>query len=126
QELLGRRRSAVGTRYPGTPLAMVPTSGNPRCWLVPSKDLPAPNPPRSLPRWISCRGFAGLLLVQRPDGHQVRVTARAPALPGRANPDYAVLVDLPVDEKSTAESLQAAGIQLGHLSVVGADSAAAA
>ena len=126
QDVLNRRQSVLETRYPGISLAMVPTSGNPRCGLVPSKDLPAPNPPGSLPRWISCRGFAGLLLVQRPDGHQVRVTARAAALPGRANPDYAVLVDLPVDEKSTAESLQAAGIQLGHLSVVGADSAATA
>src|SRR5439155_21308523 len=107
-------------------VVMVPTSGNPRCGLAPSTDLPAPNPPGSLPRWISCRGFAGLLILQRADGHQLRVTARAAALPGRANPDYAVLVDLPVDEKSTAESLQAAGIQLGHLSVVGGDSAAAA
>jgi serine phosphatase RsbU (regulator of sigma subunit) len=123
-DVLSRRQSVLETRYPGISLAMVSTSGSPRCGVAPSKDLP-PASPGSLPRWVSCRGFAGMLLVQGLDAAHLRLTARAAALPNRANPDYAVLVDLPVDEKTTQESLQLAGIQLGNLSVVGADSAAA-
>jgi sigma-B regulation protein RsbU (phosphoserine phosphatase) len=124
-DVLSRRQSVLETRYPGITLSMVPTSGSPRCGLAPSKDLPSPNTAASLPRWVSCKGFAGLLLFQRADGNSLGLMARAAALPNRANPDYAVLVDLPVDEKSAAESLQLAGIQLGTLSIVSGDSAAA-
>jgi serine phosphatase RsbU (regulator of sigma subunit) len=123
-DVLSRRQSVLETRYPGISLSMVSTSGSPRCGLAPSKDLAPPNPSASLPRWVSCKGFAGLLLFQRADGNSLRLMARAAALPNRANPDYAVLVDLPVDEKSTAESLQPAGIQLGNLSTVSGDNAA--
>jgi serine phosphatase RsbU (regulator of sigma subunit) len=124
-DVLSRRQSVLETRYPGISLAMVSTSGSPRCGVAPSKDLPPASPAGSLPRWVSCRGFAGMLLVQGSDAAHLRLIARAAALPNRANPDYAVLVDLPVDEKTTQESLQLAGIQLGNLSVAGADSAAA-
>jgi serine phosphatase RsbU (regulator of sigma subunit) len=123
-DVLSRRQSVLETRYPGISLAMVPTSGSPRCGVPPSKDLPPPSPSGSLPRWVSCKGFAGLLLFQRADGHSLRLMARAVALPNRANPDYAVLVNLPVDEKSTAESLELAGIQLGNLTTVSGENAA--
>ena len=123
-DVLSRRQSVLETRYPGIALAIVPTTGNPRCGLAPSKDLP-PNPSGSLPRWVSCRGFAGMLLFKGSDPGHLWLTARAAALPNRPNPDYAVLVDLPVDEKSAAESLQSAGIQLGNLSVVTGDNSAA-
>jgi serine phosphatase RsbU (regulator of sigma subunit) len=123
-DVLSRRQSVLETRYPGILLSIVSTSGSPRCGLAPSKDLPPPKPPASLPRWVSCKGFAGLLLFQRADSNSLRLMARAAALPNRANPDYAVLVDLPVDEKSNAESLQLAGIQLGTLSPVSGDNGA--
>src|SRR5205823_1885250 len=40
QDVLSRRQSVLETRYPGISLAMVPTSGNPRCGLAASQDLP--------------------------------------------------------------------------------------
>lgn len=126
-DVIARRQAVLETRYPGTVLAMVSTSGNPRCGAPPSKDLPAVDPGAMLPRWVSCRGFAGMLLYEAPtsdDPDHLRLIARAAALPNRPTADYAVLVDLPVDEKSTAESLLIAGIQLGNLSLVPSDTGA--
>jgi sigma-B regulation protein RsbU (phosphoserine phosphatase) len=50
--------------------------------------------------------------------------ARAAALPNRANPDYAVIVDLPVDEAGTATALEGTGIHLGTLSLVSTNTGA--
>ena len=85
-DVLSRRQSVLETRYPGIALAIVPTTGNPRCGLAPSKDLPA-NPSSSLPRWVSCRGFAGMLLFKGSDPSHLWLTARAAAVPNRQNPD---------------------------------------
>jgi serine phosphatase RsbU (regulator of sigma subunit) len=125
-DVLSRRQGVLETRYPGISLAIVPTSGNPRCGLAASKDLPAPSIAGSLPRWVSCRGFSGLLLYQAPPSTpgRLRLVARAAALPNRANPDYAVVVDLPVDEASTAQALEGTGIRLGTLAVVAKNSGA--
>jgi serine phosphatase RsbU (regulator of sigma subunit) len=116
-EVLSRREAVLETRFPGIVVSMIPTSGNPRCGLEPSKDLPAVSD--TLPRWVSCRGFAGLLLAQTAgENAPMHLMARAAALPNRASADYAILVDLPVDETRSSESLRAAGIQLRNLSVV--------
>jgi serine phosphatase RsbU (regulator of sigma subunit) len=116
-DVLSRRQGVLETRFPGVAVAMIPTAGNPRCGVAPSKDLPVVS--GTLPRWVSCRGFAGLLLSQTGgDTAPLHLVARAAALPNRANADYAILVDLPVDETRSSESLRAAGIQLRNLSVV--------
>lgn len=125
-EVLRRRQGVLETRYPDISLAIVPTAGTPRCGVEPSKDLPPPSPPGSLPRWVKCRGFTGLLLYDSSAGNasHLRLVARAAAMPNRPNPDYAVLVDLPVDAAIALESLQGAGIRLGSLSLVSGDSGA--
>jgi serine phosphatase RsbU (regulator of sigma subunit) len=125
QEVLGRRQGVLETRYPGILLAIVPTTGSPKCGVEPSKDLPPPA--GELPRWVQCRGFAGLLLYDGLAGtaSHLRLIARAAAMPNRSNPDYAVLVDLPVDEAMASESLQGTGIRLGSLSLVSSTSGAA-
>jgi len=119
-EVLVRRQAVLETRYPGVALSMVPTSGTPRCGVPPSKDLPAVTD--TLPRWVSCRGFSGLLLHEAVSDNQLFLVARAAALPNRPNPDYAVIVDLPVDEASTAHALEGTGIRLGTLSLVSKNS----
>jgi serine phosphatase RsbU (regulator of sigma subunit) len=82
------------------------------------------DPPRSLPRWVSCDGFAGLFVYQVPgeaaNGH---LLVRAAAMPEGASPVYAVVVDLPVDESITGRLRQDSGIQIGTLSTVSADAA---
>ncbi|MSO56024.1 MAG: hypothetical protein EXQ55_03755 [Acidobacteria bacterium] len=109
-EVLRRRQGLLETRYPDISLAIVPTAGTPRCGVEPSKDLPPPALPGSLPRWVKCRGFSGLLLYDSPAGNasRLRLVARASAMSNRPNPDYAVLVDLPVDAAIALESLQGA------------------
>src|SRR5258706_15416181 len=90
-EVLDRRQAVLETRYPAISLAMVPTAGSPRCGLIASNDLPPPSVPGALPRWVSCRGFSGMLLYQASSSGptRLRLVARAAALPNRANPDYA-------------------------------------
>ncbi|HZO22557.1 MAG TPA: HAMP domain-containing protein, partial [Steroidobacteraceae bacterium] len=124
-EVLSRRHAVLETRYPGIELSMVPTTGVPRCGLAASKTLP-PQPAGTLPRWVSCRGFAGMLLFASEPGTAgpLKLVARGAALPNRANPDYAVLVDLPVDQAGTAASLEGTGIQLGELTVVSGENTA--
>jgi serine phosphatase RsbU (regulator of sigma subunit) len=119
-DVVERRQAVLETRYPGVAVAMVSTSGSPRCGVPASKDLPAPVLAGDLPRWVSCRGFSGLLLAKAAasDAGPLHLMARAAALPNRANPDYAVIVDLPVDEASTAQGLEGTGIRLGELSLV--------
>jgi serine phosphatase RsbU (regulator of sigma subunit) len=60
-----------------------------------------------------------MLLDQRAGSSgALRLVARAAALPNRSTADYAVIVDLPVDEASTAAVLEGMGIRIGTLSVV--------
>jgi serine phosphatase RsbU (regulator of sigma subunit) len=99
------RQAAIRTRHPGSVVSVVSTSGNPPCDVPPSSE-PAPPAQGVLPRWVGCRGFAGMI-----DGGSM--IARAAALPSSLNPEYAVIVDLPVDE-SLAGRLDDAGIQLGQ------------
>jgi serine phosphatase RsbU (regulator of sigma subunit) len=126
-EVLAGRQAALETRYPGISLTVVPTAGNPRCGVAASSRLPPPVPSDAMPRWVSCRGFAGILIYQTAGANPgpLRLIARAAALPGRARPDYAVLVDLPLDRAVASESLQGTGIQLGALSLVAGTSGAA-
>lgn len=62
------------------------------------------DPPREIPPWIGCDGFAGLVpyRVQSPtaiDGSaEVRLLVRAVALPQDTPRGFAVLVDLPIDD----------------------------
>src|SRR5258706_1365464 len=58
-DVLSRRQAVLETRVPGVSLAMVPTSGSPRCGAAMSKDLSAPALAGTLPRWVSCKGISG-------------------------------------------------------------------
>ncbi|MEO5740152.1 MAG: SpoIIE family protein phosphatase [Vicinamibacterales bacterium] len=85
-EIIQRRQSAIGSRYPGVSVAMV------------SED--------HLPRWVSRAGFTGL--VDR------GTIARSVLFPRGAAPREAVVVDLPVDSTVDEAALAEAGITLGE------------
>jgi phosphoserine phosphatase RsbU/P len=55
------------------------------------------DPPASVPAWIGCEGFAGLLAVSRhePSGDVTEMFVRSVAFPDSLMPGYAVIVDLP-------------------------------
>ncbi|MGH9146582.1 MAG: PP2C family protein-serine/threonine phosphatase, partial [Vicinamibacterales bacterium] len=80
------------------------------------------DPPTTLPRWVSCRGYAGLFVYRTPaDPAGDHLVVRAVALPEEAAPSYAVVVDLPVDQTVIGRLRQDSGIQIGGLSIVSSD-----
>ena len=105
-DVISRRQNAIRARYPGASVTLVRTEGNPGCGVPSSDGLSSTSD--ALPRWVSCRGFNGMMT----DG--VRMIARAAALPDDAAPQYAVIVDLLVDDKLASVTLEGTGIQLGQ------------
>jgi phosphoserine phosphatase RsbU/P len=73
--------------------------------------------PRSVPRWIGCDGFSGLLASSRhgPSGDVTEMFARGVAFSGAEHPGYAVVVDLP---DATDRVRRNAGVGLRSVSAV--------
>lgn len=138
-ETLTRRQAGIETRYPFVSLSVVPVSGR-RCPVEPARatraplSLPATLPvtagpwghldaPASLPAWVTCDGFAGLVAysvlptVDDPQPH-TRLVMRAVALPDVPEPSWAVVLDMPlsrvVEERITEET----GIRIGEVTAL--------
>jgi len=138
QAVLARRYATTQSQFPGASMALVPTAGNPPCGVkddppglggAPSGQTPIVigpwthvEPPRSLPRWVDCGGWAGLF-VYRPIGEsgEGHLLVRATALPDATSPPFAVVLDVPVDEAIVGQLREDTGIQLGNISVVPTD-----
>jgi serine phosphatase RsbU (regulator of sigma subunit) len=67
-------------------------------------------PPDALPAWVGCGGFQGLLAYGSP---ATRLLARAVAFPEAPGRDYAVVVDLPVDDAVKRQLRAETGVELG-------------
>ncbi len=113
QAIITRRQGNADDEYPGLSVAIVPVNracaaGSPHTAPA-SIDLPAAaavgpwehvKPPSTLPDWISCEGFSGLLAysrglmgtIDRTDG----IVVRAAAFPDGERPAFAVIYDVPV------------------------------
>jgi serine phosphatase RsbU (regulator of sigma subunit) len=102
-EIVRRRQAVMHDRHPGSSVAVVPTAGDPPCGVTPAP--PPPSPAGTLPRWVSCQGFSGIV-------DAAPFVARAAVLPG-ANATFAVIVDVPV-AASLAASLDGTGIEVGQ------------
>ena len=138
-ETLERRQSGTETRYPFSSIAIVPVS-NLTCKVEPAQAarvrgvLPSPLPltagpwqhlpaPSSLPKWIGCDGFSGLVAYTAaakisPDGQppQARLVLRAAALPEVPNPTWAVILDMPLSTTMEQRIQQETGIRMGEIS----------
>ena len=136
-ETLERRQSSMETRYPFLSMAVVPVS-NLTCKVEPSQaaripkalpslpvtsgqweHLPAPT---SLPKWIGCEGFSGLVAYNAPPNRkdvaqreQTRLVMRAVALPEVPNPTWAVILDMPMSMSIEQRIQQETGIRLGEI-----------
>ena len=122
---LMQRQSAAARRFPFTSFAIVPVEGL-KC---PNTSEPAPPPvrpmtigpwehldaPETLPRWISCEGFAGLLAYRGAEGDDIeaRLVMRAVAIPPAVTPRWAVIVDLPFTVAIEQRLHDETGIRLG-------------
>ncbi len=138
-ETLERRQSSTESRYPFSSIAIVPVS-NLTCKVEPAQTarvkgaLPLPLPlsagpwqhlpaPTSLPKWIGCDGFSGLVaytaspkLSTNGESRQTRLALRAVALPEVPNPTWAVILDMPLSTTIEQRIQQETGIRMGEIS----------
>ena len=137
-EALERRQSSTETRYPYLSLAVVPVTGltctveAARASRLP-RTLPAELPiaagpwshadvPATLPKWITCDGFAGIVAFEVPPDANgwggTRLVMRAVALPEVANPSWAVVLDMPLSVVIEQRIMQETGIRMGEVSAL--------
>ena len=138
QAVLARRYSTVRTRFPRASMAIVPAAGNPPCGVkgelqIASAAPPGQTPiligpwmhvlpPRTVPRWVSCDGFSGVLAYQPPGaGGDAHILVRAVAFAVDVRPAFAVVVDVPIDDEIVRRLREDTGIQLGSISLVQTD-----
>ena len=138
-EALERRQATTESRYPYLSLTIVPVQGL-ACTAQgaaasrPPRPLPSTlpvvagpwghlPPPTTLPKWVGCDGFAGLVAYNAPTGDQetdspaaTRLVMRAVALPEAAAPTWAVILDMPMSSAIEDRIRQETGIQLGEVS----------
>ena len=153
---LERKQATLETRFPEASLALVPVSRT--C----ASDAPAATPapvltqpvatgpwphlaaPTSVPAWVACGGFSGLMAywagppdattevasesaepAPADDGSRgdttpgnVRLFVRAVAFPGGPAPRFAVVLDLPLNELTILRLRQETGISLRGVSLM--------
>ncbi len=147
-----RRQAAADSTYPGLSMAVVPLNpgrcGNggpalPAGHPVPGGTAPTRVPvstgpwehqdaPSTLPAWVPCVGFSGLLAYQIPvTGNDadpgtpasggvddMQMLVRTVAFPDGSSPSYAVVVDLPVTAMVKARLRDETTIDVGRASLV--------
>jgi serine phosphatase RsbU (regulator of sigma subunit) len=137
-EALERRQSSTETRYPFLSLAVVPVDGltckveASRAARIP-RTLPAALPikagpwthlavPTTLPTWVPCDGFAGIIAFDVPPSVDTppkeggtRLVMRAVALPEVSNPNWAVILDMPLSLTIEQRILDETGIRMGEV-----------
>jgi serine phosphatase RsbU (regulator of sigma subunit) len=147
-ERLERKQAAVESRFPEASLALVPVSrtcASDAPGVPVARDLQAPvavgtwphlDAPTSVPDWVGCGGFSGLMAYwvdppasaaesgapQAPrtgdgdrladTGGHVRLFVRAVAFPSSPAPPYAVVLDVPLNELAALRLREETGISL--------------
>jgi serine phosphatase RsbU (regulator of sigma subunit) len=127
--VLDRRQSNQADQYPGISLALVPLDracdgAAVRPAAEPRVQTAGPwahvEPPASIPAWIDCSGFSGVLAYSHrraPDAPQVdtHLLVRAVAMPDSARPGYAVVVDLLVNDAVREQLRSETGVALKNI-----------
>jgi sigma-B regulation protein RsbU (phosphoserine phosphatase) len=142
EETLERRQATTSARYPGASYVVIPID------RVCADGAPPPPPrvasraqarpitagpwahldaPSSLPPWILCAGFAGLVAYSEADAAaggdagRTRLAVRAAAMPDSRMPAYAVVVDVPVTSTLAHLLRDETGIELGEITALVTD-----
>jgi sigma-B regulation protein RsbU (phosphoserine phosphatase) len=124
---LAERQRKTAERFPFTSVAIVPLKGL-KCDGVTERPAANPpalrigpwqhlDPPATLPPWIQCDGFAGLLAyAEGPfDSGPHHLVLRAAAVPQVPQPEWAAVVDLPFTTAIEQRLRDETGIQLGEI-----------
>lgn len=138
-EALERRQVSIETRYPFVSLSIVPVRdmtcpANAAAVVKLPRTLPAALPlaagpwkhldaPDSLPRWIGCDGFSGLIAYSVPPTADdlvthTRMVMRAVAMPDVPEPAWAVVVDMPLGRTVEGRITEETGISLGEVTAL--------
>ena len=143
RDTLARQQANGAARYPFLSMAIVPARDvtcppalrAPDAGRTPPVALPAAAgewahvpAPTSLPSWITCEGVARVLAydaasdAQRQTGDtDLRLVARAVALPATRSSGWAIVLDLPISAVVEQRLLDETGIQLGDIGDVRTD-----
>jgi sigma-B regulation protein RsbU (phosphoserine phosphatase) len=142
--ILARRQTNAAAQYQGNSLAVVPMDRD--CAAPPdARSKPATEsqsrvaaddsrlatagpwahlpPPRSIPPWIDCSGFSGVLayshrrMTDLPD-EDTHVVVRAVAFPDSPKPGYAVVADLLVSDQVREQLRRDTGVDVKSVSAV--------
>jgi phosphoserine phosphatase RsbU/P len=139
QAYLTSKQAVLAERYPQASLAVMPVGRHcelagpqpPLGRLQPARMLsagpwPHLEPPADLPAWVPCSGFAGLVAYtvdtgpsaeptrgdRRPANRSTYLAVRAASLADGASPQFAVVLDLPLNEQSVRRLHEDTGIEL--------------
>ncbi|MGD9906270.1 MAG: PP2C family protein-serine/threonine phosphatase [Vicinamibacterales bacterium] len=143
QDTLDRQQTAGAARYPFLSFALVPAKGL-QCpqalapsvaGRMPPIGLPATAgpwahlpPPLTLPAWLTCDGVARILAYDAAapgEDPDVRLVARAVAVPPVVAPTWAVVLDLPISSAVERRIGEETGITLAAIDRVPIDDAPA-
>jgi sigma-B regulation protein RsbU (phosphoserine phosphatase) len=135
-EALERRQATTEQRYPYVSVTLVPVQGltckvGGAAATRAQRQLPSAlpvvagpwahlPPPTTLPKWVGCDGFAGLIAYNAPGSDpavpEARLVMRAVALPETATPTWAVILDMPMSNAIEQRIQDETGIRLGEIS----------
>ncbi len=145
RDTLERLQANGAARYPSLSIALVPAKDvtcppslrAPNAGRTPPVSLPAAAgewahvpAPTNLPAWVTCDGVARVVAYDAASDEtraagdtDLRLVARAVALPATRAPGWAVVLDLPISTVVEQRLLDETGIQLGRISDVRTDEA---
>ncbi len=140
RDTLERQQASASARYPFLSIALVPVRdvACPPALLAANagRTPPVPLPatagdwahlpaPSSLPAWVKCEGAGQLVAYDVADdatreasGRDIRMVARAVALPATRTPTWAVVLDLPISTVVERRLQDDTGIQIGRITDV--------
>jgi serine phosphatase RsbU (regulator of sigma subunit) len=119
--IITRRATNAAEQFPGLSIAVVsvnrscprgdlpPLVPSPQSRLVTAGPWAHVEPPDSIPSWIDCSGFSGVLAYAHPDTH---LLLRGVAFPDSPRPGYAVVVDLLVNDAVRQQLRDETGVEV--------------
>lgn len=133
--IIGRRQAEVAGALVDVSVAVVPMG---RACAETGTAVPDPSgpsvvagpwrhadAPRSLPGWMDCSGFAGVLAYAVPTAAraggaaaETHLLIRAAAFPDSARPGYGVVVDVPVTDRAVQKVRRETGVELKEVATV--------
>jgi sigma-B regulation protein RsbU (phosphoserine phosphatase) len=127
--ILARRQAALAPQFPEGSLAVIPVdrdcASNRTAPSVRPPITAGPwahvEPPRVIPAWIACDGFAGVLAYEHRSGardEDTHLIMRAVAYPDLPRPGYAVVVDLLVNDGIREQLRRETGVELKDIASV--------